>query len=254
MLKKYLRTLSSFLFWLSPLLFWLFWQIVLLNPHSFFTFIIIAGIIIPFVSYEVANRKFNKYFLSTLADLSIFVASIYFFSSLLKMGWGLQFLWFYFIWHLYRYLLSARNFHQEKKNEFIYFSIYHSLVSIFLLGSLLFGLQSSLSLSVWPLLGIVSPLIFIVIVSLASIQGWLKLQPWFFWLFMTMLVVETMIVLSLLPLNFLVLGVLATLFYYSALNFIRLYLEKRLTKKRITNYAFFTIISLIIIFLTARWL
>jgi uncharacterized membrane protein YdbT with pleckstrin-like domain len=31
-----------------------------------------------------------------LPDLLIFVAAVYLFSSLLKMGWGLQFLWFYF--------------------------------------------------------------------------------------------------------------------------------------------------------------
>lgn len=254
MIKKYLQSFASFLFWIFPLLIWLFWQFIMINPNDFYIFLLIASGILPFVVYEVVNRRFKQEFLLVLAELLIFLSTVYFFSSLIKMGLGLQFIWLYFIWHLYRYLLSARQYYTAKKLDFVDFSFYHSLVNIFLLSALIFGLQSTLSLAVWPLLVSAIPIVLISIIALAIRQGWFALVSWRFWLFLGILEVEVLLVLSFLPLNYLVLGVLATLFLYSALNFSRLYFEKRLSRKKIKTYALVTIISLIIIFLTARWL
>lgn len=254
MFKKYLQAITSLLFWLAPILFWLFWQLMMLDPRDFFILLIIAVIILPFVAFETVGRKFNRFFFLVMADLAIFVAAVYFFSSLLKMGWGLQFLWFYYIWHLYRYLLAARNYYANKNSEFQYFTIYHTLINLFLISAIIFGFRSSLSLSIWPLLLSSLPLIFINTISLALNQKWLKLQSWSFWIFISILMVEVIMLLSFLPLNFLVLAVLSTLFYYSTINFIRLYFENRLSSRKIKNYAIFTIIALILIFLTARWL
>lgn len=254
MIKKYLQSLASFLFWVFPILIWLFWQLIVLNPQNFFRLLIIAIIFLPFVTYEAVNRKFKQSYFLVIVELIIFITTIYFFSSLIKVGWGLQLIWIYFIWHLYRYLIFVRKYYTEKKLDFIDFSFYHSLVNIFLLSSLIFGLQVTLSLSFWPLLAASAPLVLISIISLAIRQNWFRSASWRFWLFLAILELETLLVLSFLPLNYLVSGVLAALFYYSALNFSRLYFENRLTRKKIKNYALFTIVSLIIIFLTARWL
>lgn len=254
MMKKYLQFLTSTLFWIFPLLVWLFWQLVMHEPHDFFIYLIISIAIIPLVAYEAVNHNLKQSLVLVSVDLLIFLSAIYFFSSLIKMGQGLNLIWIYFVWHLYRYLLSARNYYSGKKKDFVDFIFYHSLVNLFLLSSLIFGLQVSLSLSIWPLLAIGAPSILISIVSLAIRQQWLKLASWQFWLFLTILELEILIALSFLPLSYLVLGILSTLFYYSVLNFSRLYFEDRLTRKKIKNYTLFTIISLIIIFLTARWL
>lgn len=254
MIKKYLQSFARFLFWIFPVLIWSFWQLIILSPQDFFIFLIISLLTLPFVGYVAVNQRFKRSFFLVLAELTIFLGAIYFFSSLIKTGWGLQFMWLYFIWHLYRYLLTARKYYTEKEQEFVDFSFYHSLLNIFLLSSLVFGFQTSLSLSVWPLLALAIPLVFISIVSLAIRQKWFAAVSWYFWLFLCILELEVLLVLSFLPLNYLVLAVLSTLFYYSALNFSRLYFEDRLTRKKINNYALFTIISLIIIFLTARWL
>ena len=254
MKNNYLQSLSVLFFWLSPLLFWLFWQFILFNPVHLYWFLLAIILCLSPVSYEVVGKRLNWNFVAIFYSLAFFVISFFLFSSLLKSGWPLQLLWLYFIWHLYRYLLSARNFYLEKKSEFSYFIIYHLLISVFLFSSLVFGVQSFLSLAVWPLLAISLPVFFFSLLSLAWIETWLKNYKWWFWFLFALLTTEIILALSWLPLSFIILGILSTLFYYSTLNFTRLYIDNRLTAKKIKNYAIFTIVSLIIIFLTARWL
>lgn len=254
MIKRNIQALTTLLFWIAPVLIWFFWQLIIIKPHNFFIYLIIAIGIVPFIAYEAVNKSLKQDYYLVLAELTIFVGAIYFFSSLIKVGWGLQIIWLYFIWHLYRYLTTARQHYSGKKLDFIDFSFYHSLVNIFILSSLIFGLQVTLSLSVWPLLALAAPLVSLSVILLAIRQKWFKQSSWRFWAFLAILELEALLVLSFLPLNYLVLGVLSALFYYSALNFTRLYFEDRLSRKKIKNYALFTIISLIIIFLTARWL
>jgi hypothetical protein len=254
MAKKYFLTFSKLLFWLAPVLFWFFWQIILYRTNYFWMLLGLSVIIILIATYEAMGRKLNKYFLIISFDLVVFVASFYLFSSLIITGWWLQIFWLYFVWHLYSYLISLRNYHLGKVNYFLYFSIYSSLVSFFLFSSLLFGLQSFLSFSPALLLIGVFPLILINMMSIAIIQSWDKLRNFWFWLFLALLSLEFIAVLTLLPLNYLVLGTLSVLFYYSIFNFVRLYLINRLTKTKIKNYIIFIMISLLVIFLTARWL
>jgi len=254
MMKKYFLSFLKLIFWLTPVILWLFWQIILIKPVYFWILLPISIMLVFLVTYEAIGRKLNKYFFITSFDLAVFVASFYLFSSLITPGWWLQIIWFYFVWHLYSYLISLRNYHLARVNYFLYFSAYSSLVSFFLFSSLLFGLQSFLGFSSASLLIAVFPLIFLNIMSVAIIQGWDKLKrPWF-WLFLALLSLEFMVVLTLLPLNYLILGVLSVLFHYSIFNFVRLYLINRLTKTKIKNYTTFIIIGLLIIFLTARWL
>jgi hypothetical protein len=254
MKKKYFSNFSKLLFWLTPVLFWFFWQIILDRPNYFWILLPLSIFILLLATNEAMGKKLNKYFLIVFLDLAVFVASFYLFSSLLIPGWWLQIFWFYFVWHLYSYLNSLRNYHLGRVNYFLYFSAYSSLVSFFLFSSFLFGLQSLLSFSPWSLLLGVFPLILLNIISIATIQAWNKSRGFSFWLFLAFLSWEFIAVLTLLPLNYLVLGVLSVLFYYSIFNFVRLYLTSRLTKTKIKNYIIFIMISLLVIFLTARWL
>lgn len=254
MIKKYFLNFSKLLFWLTPVLLWLFWQIILIRPNYFWILLPFSALIVFLAASEAMSKKFNRYFFIVVLDLIVFVVSFYLFSSLLTPGWWLQLFWLYFVWHLYSYLVSLRNYHLDKLNYFLYFSAYSSLVSFFLFSSLLFGLQSFLSFSSWSLLLGIFPLIFLNIMSITVIQNWDKLRNSWFWLFLAFLSWEFIAILTLLPLSYLVLGALSVLFYYSIFNFVRLYLTNRLTKTKIKNYIIFIMISLLVIFLTARWL
>jgi hypothetical protein len=90
--------------------------------------------------------------------------------------------------------------------------------------------------------------------SLAFSQGWNRPQDFWLWPLSSLMISEIALMFTLLPLNYLIAGILCALAYYSVLNFIRLYLNNNLSARKIKNYALFTAISLIIILLTARWL
>lgn len=254
MLNKYFLNFSKLVFWLAPVLIWIFWQLILLKPNLFWEFFVLALALVVIAAVEAVGPRLNKFFLVATLDLLIFVAAFFLFLSLLTPGWLLQFILIYFVWHLYAYFISIKKFQSKKVSYFQYFSSYNSLVSFFLFSSLFFGLQSFLNWSPWILIVIISPLVLANMLSIAFIQSWLNLKSLWFWLFLSLIVVEFIFVLTLLPFNYLVLGILSVLFYYSIFNFTRLYLTNRLTKSKIKNYSLFIVISLLIIFLTTRWL
>ena len=89
--------------------------------------------------------------------------------------------------------------------------------------------------------------------SISISHGWNKKSDYIMWPILSFLILEIAMLFTFLPLNYLIAGILCTLAYYSVINFVRLYLNKALTRRKIKNYAWFTGISLLIILLTARW-
>lgn len=255
MIKKRLQTLLKVLFWLAPICFWLGWQIILIYPASFWLLFVVSALILILVVFEAADYRFSKQGIYIFIHLTLLLSSFYLFISLLSSLLIPQLLWLLMLVHLYRYLWSIKSLKEDEKSEdWSQISIYGSLITVFLVSTSLFGLQSFLSLSPWPLLAGLAIVFFLNTETLAFSQGWQKMKNKFFWVILSFLVTEIAMMLTLLPLNYLVMGILSTLTYYSAINFTRLYLNNNLKKYKIRNYAWFTGIGLIIILLTARWL
>lgn len=255
MLKKRLSSLLTGLFWIAPLCFWIGWQIILLYPSAFWILIVVSLLLLLPVSYEAANRKRGWRFGFIFINLGLLLGLFYLFISLLAVNWVVQLLWLAILWYLYRYLGTAKKAAQGiKPVEWAHISLSGSLVVIFLASISLFGLQAFLSLSPWPLLGALAVIALLNTRALAFSQGWNGQNDLWLWPFLSLLTVEIVMMLSLLPLNYLIAGILSALAYYSAINFVRLYLTKSLTKRKIKSYAWFIAISLVIILLTARWL
>ncbi|MDD2681008.1 MAG: hypothetical protein PHE20_02780 [Patescibacteria group bacterium] len=252
---KKLDYILRFIFWGSPLLFWLGWQLILSYPHALWILASASTLILIFVAYEFAGRKWRWRFFFTFISLALLLNSFYLFASLIAMQWIVQLLWLLMIWYLYSYISTAV---KMKKNVDMtawgLMSLYGGLYTTFFAAATLFGFQAFLSLSQWPLL-----LIFLVIVfantrALAYAQSWNDKEYLGFWFFLALLTTEIVMMLSLLPLNYLIAAILSALAYYSVINFARLYINGKLSKRKITNYAWFTALSLALILLTARWL
>ncbi len=255
MLKKKILSLLKILFWGSPLIFWLGWQLVLLRPTALWLLLVVSLFLLVGWAYEVVGYRIGWRLLFTFAGPALLVSSFYLFISLLALPWLIQFFWLLLILYLYRYFRLARLIGQSQdKGEWSQAVLYGGLVTVFLASASLFGLQAFLSLSPWPLLAALSVVLLINTRTVAYAQGWNGAGELWLWPGLSLLVTEIAMMLSLMPLNYLIAGILSALAYYSAINFLRLYLTNKLSGRKIRNYAWFTAVSLAIILLTARWL
>jgi len=255
MINKRLLLTANILFWLAPILFWLGWQLILIFPYYLWILVVASGLLLIPVSFEASGRRFSWLTFYIFLNLILLLASFYLFISLIASPWVLRFLWILLIWYFYYYFWEIKKKIVSGDNDF--FSpivMAGSLVTAFFSAASLFGLQSFLSLSPWPLLGALVFVLFLNIRSFAFIQGWNRRQDLILWPILAVFVSEIVMLLSLMPLNYLISGILSALAYYSALNFVRLYLNNNLKKHKIRNYAWFTAVSLAIILLSARWL
>jgi len=255
MFKIRLSLFLSILFWLAPLCFFLGWQVVLYYPSLFPAVVIISLLLLIPVAYEAAGRKRGWRAGFIFISLGLLLSSFFLFISFLSSRWLVQLLWLPIIYYFYRYFWTIKKIDSTgSAAEWAQVSLYGGLLTIFLTASSLFGLQAFLSLSPWPLLAAFAIILLANTQALAFSQGWNNKAYFWLWPFLTLIIAEIAMMLTLLPLNYLISGILTALAYYSALNFIRLYLNNSLTKRKIKNYAWFTAISLIVILLTARWL
>ena len=254
-MKKNSLFLINLIFWSSPLLFWIGWQIVLVFPHSLWVLALVSALILLPVAFESSGRRFSWATLFIFINLSLLLGSFYLFIALIASPWVLRLLWLFIIWYLYRYLWEAKKYAGSGQTDFFApIAAVGGLVSVFFSAASLFGLQSFLSLSPWPLLAALLPVLFLNIRAAAFIQGWNKSQDFPLWPVLSLFVAQIVMMLTFLPLNYLISGILSALAYYSAFNFVRLYLNNNLKGHKIRNYAWFTAISLAVILLSARWL
>lgn len=255
MIIKKISLILKLIFWSAPIFFWLGWQLVVYYPHAFWILIVASLALLLLVAYEAVGRKFSQRFLFIYAASALLLSNFYLFLSLLSRPWLTQFLCLLMVWHLYRYLIATKKAaNGDEQSEWAQISLYGGLLTVFLAATSMFGLQSFLSLSPWPLLLLFIVVLFINTQVIAFSQSWRKQENWYLWPILALLTGEIAMMLTLLPLNYLISAILCTLAYYSVINFARLYLNNNLSGRKIKNYALFTAISLIVILLTARWL
>jgi hypothetical protein len=252
---KHLNFILKFIFWVSPFLFWLGWQIILSYPHGLWILLLISTVLLIFLAYEAAQKTWCWQFIFIFIGLALLLNGFYLFISLIASVWIVQLLWLFMLWHLYNYLRRIVKMNKTtNRTEWALMSLYGGLFTIFFAAATLFGFRAFLGLSPWPVLLIFLIIVFVNTRSLAYTQSWNDREYLGFWFFLSLLIAEIVIMISLLPLNYLIAGILSTLAYYSVINFARLYIQGSLTKRKIKNYAWFTALSLAFILLTARWL
>jgi len=252
---KKIDYIIKFIFWGSPLFFWLGWQFILSHPHNLWVLSLLSTIVLILVSYEFSGRQRGWKFRFSFLSLTLLLNSFYLFISLIALQWIVQLLWLLMLWYLYSYIIVGVKMNKSNDtSEWSLISLYGGLYTTFFAAATLFGFRAFLNLSLWPLLLIFFVIIFINTRSLAYAQAWNNRNYFGFWFFLSLLITELVMMLSLLPLNYLIAAILGALAYYSAINFARLYINNQLTRRKIKNYAWFTFLSLVIILLTARWL
>jgi len=150
------------------------------------------------------------------------------------------------------YFWSRPDLYKDEDNTVI--KAYGSFLVIFFAAADLYGLQSLLGLTVWPIF-----LIFLIILLAISyvnldLEHSDKKNIWQFSIINTLLIAETALVFIFLPLSYNVSALSVGIIYYLFINMTRLYLQKALTSKKIKLYLIISYAGLAILLLTARWL
>jgi hypothetical protein len=133
-------------------------------------------------------------------------------------------------------------------------SFYVNFISVFFLGALAYGLRAFLQYSLWSFLAGVA-----VVLALILYQGvWAAKVDWhqygWYGLIHLLILLEFFGVLSLLPLDYNLLGLLWASIYYLLLILFNDLMSHRFNHKRLRRYLFLVAAVWLVLLLTASWL
>lgn len=187
-----------------------------------------------------------------------FLITITAYSSLQSHWIAIQLLFFVLAVFLFNYFKSLYYFwHRSdlyKPEDNTIIKAYGSFLVIFFAAADLYGLQSLLSLTVWPMFLIFFVLVFVITYLNLDLEKFDKKIILQFSAINTLLISEMALVFIFLPLGYNTAALSVGIVYYLFINMTRLYLQKALTPKKIKLYLIISYAGLAILLLTARWL
>lgn len=244
---------------LAPLLILLFFEVFYFSPKMIYVALVISDLLVFFLlsQFTKASSVSKKwwdfliipvFFLTSLAAYSA-VSSSRFFVQLLFI-FNSIFLYLYFRVIYYFLLLPAK----YKKSMIENISSYGNFLIFFFVSSSIYGLQSLLNFSVWPLMVIIVTVSILIVYQTMKIDNInVKLAPIFIFV-ISLLLVELAWAISFLPLNFNVSGLILAICYYMLIGLTRHHLIGRLEKRTVKLYLLFGFGSIILALLTSRWM
>ena len=159
---------------------------------------------------------------------------------------------------LFNYFKNLYYFWQRpdlyKQDDHIIIRAYGSFLVIFFSAAALYGLQSLISLTVWPMMIVFAIIVFGITSINLLLENPEKKTTWQFSVMITWLIVQMAVVFTFLPLNYNVSALSVGIVYYLLINLARLYLQKALPAKKVKLYLILSYAGLAILLITARWL
>ncbi len=228
-----------------------------LFPKFYYWIIFVFNLFYIFLVYKLKSFFIEKrkalYFVLPI----LFLNSFYLYLGLLVYSfWVNLFLIlgiiisYYYFKELRRSLRRSSGF--SSSNFFIWTDVL-SLLSVFFISSFAYGLTHFLAVSDWFLMLIIVFYLFFSVwqnLLAVNISGKRNL---FFTLIFLFAISPIIWSIFLLPFSYSILGLLLSLSYYSGLSFMKFYLQKSLSNKKIKYNLIFIISILIIIFLIIKW-
>jgi hypothetical protein len=241
-----------------PLIVWVLAQCFFVWPEFFYFSVAISIILTITLSFLLKRLETKKpwWFFAILPVLFSVVIFVY---SSLQTNWLLIQLLFFvisaFLFSYYKsvYYLGNRPDLYDDSNQTI-LTAYGSFLTIFFLAANLYGLQSFLNLTVWPMFIIFSVVVLIINYLNLNIDSVDSKNVWQFSIIGAFLLIEMALIFVFLPLSYNVSGAAVAIVYYLFIGLTRLYLQKALTSKKVKIYLITSYVGLAILLLSARWL
>ena len=241
-----------------PLVIWLISQAYFIWPEFFYLSVGLSSVLIMVLAFFLKTPEQKvSWWLMAILPLS-FLISMAVFISLQANGLFIQLLFLVLATFIFNYFKNLYYFWNRpdlyKEEHYSTIRAYGSLLVVFFAAADLYGLQSLLSLTVWPIFLVFVAVIGAVAYLNLNLEGLDKKTIWQFTLLITWLLIEMAWVFIFLPLNYNVAALSVCIVYYLFINLARLYLQKALTTKKIKLYLILSYAGLAILLFTARWL
>lgn len=240
------------------LVLWLLSQCFLFFPGFFYSTVALGALIIVFsVRYLARGSQLNHWPLFLISPLFFFLTfSIY--AALFSGFFWIQAIFLLNAWFMAVCLNSLSHYflaptpEREKKLDNLFLN--GAWLTVFAASSVIFGLSAFISLRFPILLAaflLTVLLLWIQFLPLAKVK-WRAAAPV---LFASIFVLGVLVgAISLLPLNFNILGFLAAIFAYFLLAVNRLFWRGNLSRQTLKGPFIFSVVLSVILLLTARWL
>lgn len=250
--------LSRFAVVIYPLIIWLLAQAYLFWPNFLYLAVVISVLLTLALTFYLKRPERNTPWWLLVILPILFLLSITTYISLQASYLLNQALLLVLIIFLFSYFKNLYYFWHRpdlfKEEDLLIIKAYASFLTIFFLAADLYGLQSLLGMTVWPMFIIFVILVLIIYflnLDLAEIDPKISRQ---FAIINTVFLAEMALVLVFLPLSYNVAALSLGIVYYLMINLSRLYLQKALSSKKIKLYIIISYAGLALLLLTARWL
>jgi len=243
---------------LVPLILWLFNQAVSWYPHIFY-YTLAAGLLLisAGVALEARPNKVKNWLWFIISPAVVFL-TFSFFASLISNIYWIQIVFLLSAWFIFAYFRNLYYYWRynapEREDKLDNLLVSGGFLTVFAAAASLYNLPAFLSLPFILLLAILGLIIFLMFFQFLPVKkiGWLSAWP--LMLVSTITLIELAWGLSLLPFNFNILGFLLAVFYYFLLNVWRLAWRQALSFRSLQWPIIFSLIIVIILFLSSNWL
>lgn len=188
----------------------------------------------------------------------LFTFSVVSYSVLLKSGSLIQLMFvidlvmlYFYLKFCYYYLIKPSSY---KVSAIENLSSYINFVSFFLAASTIYGLQSYLNIPVWQLMIALCAISLLAVYQIMWANKIDMKKGATYLMIISVVLLEIGWAISFLPLNFNISGLILAICYYVLVGLSRLYLLDLSDKEKTRLYLLFGLSSIILIFLTSRWL
>jgi hypothetical protein len=251
---KYQRLLPILL----PVVLWLFNQLSFWYPGFFYYSLLLGCLLISIgVRLEARSGAIRDWPLFIISPLLIFL-SFSFFSSLISNFYWIQaacllaawfnFAYFRNLYYYWRYNAPER---EDKLDNLL---VSGGFLTIFASAASFYSLPAFLSLPTIFLLGIYCPMILLLFGQFLPIRKIAWSSAWPLMLINTLTLLELAWGLTFLPFNFNILAFLLAIFYYFLLTVWRLAWRQALNRHSLQFPIIFSLVLIVILFLTSSWL
>ncbi|MDD2258065.1 hypothetical protein EOL72_01745 [Candidatus Falkowbacteria bacterium] len=240
-----------------PLIILLLSEIYFFKPNAFYLVLGLALLLTVFLAWSLRAPGKPWSWLLTIFIPAIFLASSSIYASLQMNKIIVQLIFLLITVFLFVYFRNLYYYYHHSKlyeaEEFVVVKSFGGLMTIFFAAASMFGLQSLLNLTTWPM--------FLIFVALGLVMVFANLEDepveasvrGRFSLVIAYILAETALVFLLLPLQYNVSALCLAIVYYFLINITRLYLRQALTLKKIRYYLLVSAAGIMLLLLTARW-
>lgn len=254
-----MKFLNKIIPWSTSLIILIFLEMILSSPQRIYYLGFMGLAVILLAVWQLANRRLkNKQFwLILLTPILLYIFGLIFVSFLAGS----------FLKHFFSFGLAAGlwiflkdvflRFHSKSKyqiHSLENISTHLGLITVFAASSSLFSLSIFLGLPVWLIFVIFSLLAFLLNYQLILVSNSKVQTGWPYIVVITIVLAEIFLAVSYLPTSVYVNGLIVTVSYYLMNGLARNWLLGIKTKQVVQRYLLISMITVIIILLTAKWI